>query len=983
MLRNFENSRSQLLAAAFAAAALAGSFSSAFAADGDGPSKSKSEKTAQAAATKRLEFFEKKIRPVLVAHCYKCHADDAKNLRGGLRVDTRAGLQQGGDSGPAVVPGKPEKSLILQALRYSEDFYQMPPDGKLPKNVAADFETWIRGGAVDPRDGKAVAKKTIDFDSAREHWAFQPVQDAKPPTVRNRSWGRTPVDDFILARLEAKGLPPAAPADRRTLIRRVTFDLTGLPPTPDEVEAFLADDSPGAFERVVDRLLSSPHYGERWARRWMDVVRFAETNGHNRDIEKPNAFRYRDYLIDAFNQDVPFDRFILENLAGDKLEPRTTAFGRFNGSVMGTGMLWFSELHHNPVDALLQRADQVDVQIDTVGKAFLGLTLGCARCHDHKFDPVPITDYYALAGIFHSTKNVNAAIGGSEAILDGADPSRRVAELQAEIARWRFDAVDEPRLREVRRASEYLKATTKLIDLKGDKLKRRTAEIAEKENLDGEILRQWMVFLHKSDTPQNANLGPWLKLIRKPESKLQQSIQAVLANNPPPRGRPINPFTVKALSDPPPKSFAELADRYQKIMEMIIATKRYNSPKHKQWLNWFHRPDTPFTSSAFEEQLEEEQLEVLEAKRRELGEWKRLSDPPRALASADADDNRWPEISPIRSAFPERRTLGRATMGDVRVHIRGSHKNLGDPAPRRFLTILAGENQKSVSSGSGRLRLAREIADADNPLTARVTVNRLWTHYFGDGLVRTVDNFGLQGEPPSHPELLDFLAKRFVESGWSIKQMHRMLVLSSTYRMSSRPEQAALQADPDNRLRHHFPARRLDAESIRDAILAVSGGLNRRMYGKGVTPYLTPYMYPRYRPKSGPVDGDGRRSVYISVRRNFLPSLLAAFDMPEPNETVGDRSETHVANQPLVLLNSEFVHEQAATWGRRVAAQQGPVEERLQRMFATALGRPASREEVEQVARFWDRRRSEAGEETAWGDVAHVLFNLKAFAFVR
>ncbi|MEX0792125.1 MAG: PSD1 and planctomycete cytochrome C domain-containing protein [Pirellulaceae bacterium] len=932
-----------------------------------------------------LDFFEKKIRPVLVTHCYECHSEEAETLHGGLLLDTREGIRGGGDSGAAVVPGKIDESLLIEALRYDDSLYQMPPDGRLSDQVIRDFEQWITRGAADPREGTPIPGDGIDAQQANRHWAFQPVQRVKRPAVQDTSWPKAEVDYFILSRLEEAGLVPAPSVDKRSLIRRVTFDLIGLPPTPKEIANFLADDSPEAFEKVVDRLLASPHYGERWARHWMDLVRYAETNGHNRDIDKPSAFRYRDYLIDAFNEDVPFDRFILENLAGDQLPPRPTDDGRFNASLMGTGMLWFSELHHNPVDPHLQRADQVDSQVDTVGKAFLGLTLGCARCHDHKFDPVSIEDYYAMAGIFHSTQSVLADIGMSASRSRGDVSPREVKQLEEELKYWLFDAVDEPRLREVRRASDYLRATSELIHLQDEAFEQALEEWVENEKLNRDILRQWMVFLRKGDTPVNANLGPWLKIINEPEDRLHETIQQVVADNPPAGGKPVNPFTMAALTEPLPTSFAELADRYQEIMEMIVTTKRYNSPSHKQWLNWFHRPDTPFTYAGFAEDLEEDQLEILESKRRRIADSKQQSERPKALAGVDAGDSRWAEWTPIRSPFQERREASRATLGDVRLHIRGSHANLGKPVPRGFLSILGDLGSLTIEEGrSGRLELAHAIADPDNPLTARVFVNRLWGYHFGVGLVPTVDNFGLRGEVPTHPELLDWLAAQFVQNDWSIKKMHRLMVLSHTYQMSHQPTEKGMQVDPDNRLWHHLPVRRLDAESIRDAILAVAGTLDRSLFGKGINPQLTPYMYPRYRPPSGPVDGNNRRSIYGAVRRNFIPPLMAAFDVPPPNDTVGSRDVTAVPNQALVLLNNEFVHQQAQRWGQRLAQEDRSIDERIDDMFIRAIARSPTATEQEAIRVFIEtQREQDLAEQEIWSAVAHVVFNLKSFIFVR
>jgi cytochrome c553 len=730
------------------------------------------------------EHFERKVRPLFVTHCLKCHGPEKS--KGGLRLDSAASLTRGGDSGPAVIPGKPDESLLLRAVRQAGDV-KMPPDSKLKDQEIADLIAWVRAGAVWP-DGGAAKPVVTDAEAGRTRftpeqkafWAFQPVRDLTPPPVRDTAWPTSPLDHFILARLEAKGLSPAPRADRRTLIRRVTFDLTGLPPTPQEIDAFLADASPEAFAKVVDRLLKSPHYGERWARHWLDVVRYADTTANDANAVMRFAYRYRDYVVDAFNRDLPFDQFIVEQLAGDLLPP-TGDLTQMASRVIATGFLMVGPKALAETDKEQSRLDVVDDQIDVTGRAFLGLTLGCARCHDHKFDPIPTRDYYSLAGIFRST------------------------------------------------------------------------EVFQDENRNATMWQEW----------------PLLQL---------------------PGEKPL----------------------------MVMAPK---------------------------------------------------------------------EGRPV----------------DLRVHVRGNRFNPGAPAPRRFLQILAREGHAPLTtSQSGRLELARWIASPKNPLTARVMVNRLWQHHFGTGLVATGDNFGARGERPSHPELLDWLAARFVEGGWSVKAMHRLMLLSSTYQMAGRPDPQALAADPNDRLLWRMPRRRLEAEALRDAVLAASGQLDRAVGGgegsaflyaeaevldakRGFAPNRVKSDHPYY-------TDSVRRSIYLPVVRNMLPDVLALFDAADPNGVTAVRNETTVPSQALFLLNHPFVRGQARYFAQSLLADaKARDEDRVRSAFVRALGRPPSAEETaeavahlgEYAARALERVRPEPDVRlAAWQSFCQMLFCSNEFLYV-
>lgn len=689
-----------------------------------------------------LDFFETKIRPVLSEQCYKCHSHTADKIKGGLLLDSRDALLSGGSNGPIIVPGKPDESVLIQALRYTDEDLRMPPEdhgGKLSAQQIADFTEWVRRGAPDPRVTLGIAGGKSYGGVGKNHWAFQPLQKPTVPTVRAASWVQSPVDSFVLARLEAEGLSPAAPADKRTLIRRVTFDLTGLPPTEAEIQRFLADTSPDAFAKVVDRLLDSPAYGERWARYWMDVARYSDTKGDppKRDDPRfPHAWTYRDYLIEAFNTDKPFDQFIVEQLAADRLVAQQAAAAKeakqsppTNQHVLAAlGFLTLGNQHDG------RRNDIIDDRIDVTTKAFLGLTVSCARCHDHKFDPIPTKDYYSLYGVFANTVEPKSVF--QEPPLDTLLP--KTPELV-----------------------EYM-AKAKELDTKSDALRQEYLELRRNRNRDPQKRRE---------------------LIRA-EGQLQREIGNLEMNHP--------------------------------------------------------------------------------------------GAPARAHALFDAPNAK-----------------------DYPVLLRGEVKNEGDVVPRRFLEILSPDPKKRPTwkKGSGRLELAQAIASPQNPMTARVLVNRIWQQHFGAGFVTTPDDLGNMGGPPSHPELLDWLATKFMADGWSLKKLHRTILLTSTYQQSSESNPAGLAADPANRLLWHAPMRRLDFEEIYDSLLAIAGTLDRTIGGRPVTMAS---------------DGFGkRRALYFLIDRRNPPELLTQFDFPNPDTPSGKRYDTTVPQQALFLMNSPLVIETA------------------------------------------------------------------------
>jgi hypothetical protein len=769
-----------------------------------------------------LEFFEKEVRPLLIDKCQKCHGGD--KVRGGLRLLGRELLLKGGESGAAVTPGAPDRSLLIRAVEYRGEL-KMPPKGKLADRDIARLRRWIALGAPWPdapaKPAPAAGKFTIT-DEQRRWWAFQPLRPVRPPAVKDTTWPRSEIDRFILANLEAHGLTPAAPADKRTLLRRATFDLTGLPPTPAEIDAFLADDSPDAFARVVDRLLASPAYGERWGRHWLDVVRYADDyqadpheHGSANKFELFEAYRYRDWVVEAFNRDMPYDQFVVRQIAGDLL-PSPRGEPVYPEGQIATSFLALGSWDHGDADKDKLVSDIVDDQIDTVGKAFLGLTLGCARCHDHKFDPISNRDYYALAGIFYSTHILaNVGAKGDHSVL------QRVPLASPEY------------------------------------LHKREQQVGRLQQLDGQI------------------------------GRLSAGLAAALA-------APRPPLAQAALCVRP-----------------------------AEWVKL------------------EQEWEVLQ---------KTMLPPP-----------------PLSLGAREGGTPGGLFTGiqDVPIHVRGSYTRLGPVVPRRLPVLFAGEKQSPITHGSGRLRVAQWVAARGNPLTARVLVDRIWQHHFGEGIVRTPNNFGKLGEPPTHPALLDFLAARFLEDGWSIKALHRRILLSAAYRQASVVSPEALHRDPENRWFGRQNARRLEAEAIRDAMLSAAGRLDLALGGPATIDLDRP-----------------RRSLYVQTTRWDRTNYSTLFDAANPDQPVEKRSVSTVAPQALFLLNNDFVVAQARRLAERLRREvPGSDDARIDRAYRLLFGRPVRPEEAE-IGRAFLARAARRGDEAAWIDYAHVLLCSDEFVYV-
>ncbi len=754
-----------------------------------------------------LEFFEKKIRPLLVENCYTCHSANT-NSHGGLRVDDRAGLVAGGNRGPAIVPGRPEDSVLLDAVSYRDKRLRMPPEGQLSDEQIADLTKWIADGAAWPAveiPYELSEPDPIYEDIKRDHWAYQPLADATPPIAPDPSWSQDPVDRFVSARLAEQGLAPTTDADRVALIRRVTFDLTGLPPTPEEIGAYLADESAAAFAKVVDRLLASSAYGERWGRHWLDVARYGESTGSARNMPYPHAWRYRDYVIDALNDDKPYDEFLREQIAGDLL-PAASDEER-EEHLIATGFLAIGVKDVNQRFKVRFTMDNIDEQIDAVTRAVLATTASCARCHDHKFDPIPTTEYYALAGIFSSTElcaGVKNKMGGGG--LDYYVPQLLV-RLGGELAAPDPAAV-------ARAQAKFDKAKAAWDAIRG--------------------------------TPKGLELAP----------------------NGRPRQRP------------------------------------------------------------FRLRMERAQAELLE-----------LTDPSLQGQA----------VMGVREA---------GVVGDTELRVRGEAEALGPTVPRGFLSLVNVADAPTIPADqSGRLQLAEWLTSPQNPLTARVIVNRVWQHLFGQGLVTTVDNFGVTGDVPSHPELLDYLAARFVREGWSIKTLVRTLVLTRTYQLSAVEIPENLAVDPGNRLLWRHSPRRLDAEEMRDAMLAAAGTLEAARPEGSPTQQLKVIELLDSSANARRIEFAGRqsvhRSVYLPLVRNLTPGALQVFDFAEQGMVTGSRDATTVATQALYLLNDSFVRKQSVALAQNLLAGGDDSDAaRIDAAYRRVLGRAATADEVARTVNY-------------------------------
>ena len=897
------------------------------------------------------EFVERRVRPVLVEHCLRCHGP--KKQMGGLRLDDGERALAGGENGPAVVPGDPADSLLVQAVRRSGEL-KMPPKGRLVPQAVADLEAWVKMGAPWP----APTPADQISDSAGRHWSFQPVHNPRPPATRDRAWPRTEADRFVLAALEAKGLNPSPPAHRRTLLRRVTFDLTGLPPTPAEVDAFLADPSSDAFAGVVDRLLASPAYGERWGRHWLDVARYADTKGYVffQENHFPWAYTYRDYVIRAFNEDLPYDRFLIEQLAGDRLGTQGD-----RRALAALGFLTVGgRFMNNPHDIL-------DDRIDVVTRGLLGLTVSCARCHDHKFDPIPTKDYYSLYGVFASSVEPDdpPLLGEPPVTPAYAAFRKELASREGKLAAFVRAKQAEVTTAARTRAAEYLLAA---YAARHQPSTEEFMLLADGTDLNPAVLNRWRAYLDQTRKRNDPALAAWHRFAAMPEhgfAARARELAAGLATGAA-RGHATNALVARSFAARPPADMAEVARRYGELLGrvdrwwrgMLALAAAANvpppaalpDPAAEGLRQVLYGPDAPANLplalfndlSLLPDRPSQAKYQEL---RKAVEQWRETGPgaPPRAMALADA-----------------------ATLYEPRVFLRGNPASPGERVPRQFLAVLSGPGRRPFRDGSGRLELARAIASRDNPLTARVLVNRLWQYHFGRGLVGTPGDFGLRGEPPTHPELLDHLARWFMDHGWSVKQLHRYLLLSAAYAQASHDRAECARVDPENRLLWRMNRQRLDFEVTRDALLAVAGRLDRTAGGPPVKDAIGP--------------SSNRRTVYGFVDRLQLPGLLRAFDFPSPDASSPQRDVTTVPQQALFFLNSPFVAGCARALAARpeVAGEADPGR-RADRLCRLLFSRPASTAEVEAAREFVV---AEGGGTVAWERYALALLLTNEFVFV-
>lgn len=904
--------------------------------------------SAAAADDAKIAFFEKTIRPILVNRCYECHSVEAGKSKGGLELDSRDGMLKGGDSGPSIVAGDPDKSRIIESVRYHNQDLQMPPKGAMPAAEVKALEEWVKMGAPDPREAVASAKqhapRVIDIAAGSKHWAFRPIQTPKVPAVK----AANPIDAFIDEKLAAKGLKLAPQADKRTLIRRATFDLTGLPPTPEEIDAFLADTSPDAFAKVVDRLLRSPHYGEKWGRHWLDVARYSDSNGLDENIALGTAWRYRDYVVRSFNADKPFDQFLTEQLAGDLLESKDMPTRQER--VTATAFLNLGAKVLAEPDKEKLAMDVIDEQIDVMGRAFMGMTLGCVRCHDHKFDPIPQTDYYALAAIFKSTQSFSldrigalstayeAPMGSFDDFAAVKSSERVLKEQRSAVSKAEAEANKALRDEARERAVDYLMAA---CELPAAATLSQARPVAEKHGLRAHILLNCRVYLAANET--NEFFKPWQDAMKAKGS-----------------AQDLRPY-YKAILNAAAKIKVSPKDSPS---DSLLHQARAELDKAAGFLALPPEPIVLYSKEVAEK--------VTALKDTMMTTESNLPDLPTTLAVAEAAK----------------------VVNELPVHIRGNHLSLGKPVKRGVIQVMQASlksQPKFPAHQSGRLELARWLGSADHPLTSRVIANRVWSWHFNQGIVPTTDNFGLLGQKPTHPELLDWLARWFSNNGWSFKDMHRLIMSSRVYQQSSAVDAAAAQADPENQLLHHFPVRRLEAEEVRDALLHVAGKLDRSIGGKTIPRRNREFVF-NHTSKDLTTYGSSRRAIYLPIIRNNLYDLFQQFDYPDPATSTGLRNSSVVSPQALLLMNSDLATDAARSFASRLQNATPDIEARLRAAYRLACAREATDEDVRRAVDFLkatnaalnsSQQDSGQRDQESWALLCQALMMSNEFIYLR
>ncbi|MGY8771307.1 MAG: DUF1553 domain-containing protein [Pirellulales bacterium] len=1024
-----------------------------------------------------FSFFETKIRPVLVDKCYSCHSSEAQEknkLKGGLFLDTKEASRLGGDSGPAVVPGKIDESLLISALKH-EDF-EMPPAGKLPANVIADFTRWIELGAPDSRESESeIIHKEIDYKAAAKHWAFQAPQKHESPKVNNNAWPKNNIDRFALAQMEQNKVHPVASAQKRELIRRATFDLIGLPPTIEEVNAFLADESPEAFDKVINRLLKSPHYGERWGRYWLDVARYAEDQAHTFSVSANiHAYQYRDWVIQAMNEDMPYDQFVKMQIAGDLLlDESDDQFDR----IAGLGYFGLGAVYYKNSDKAKAIADELDDRIDTLSRGFIALTVSCARCHDHKFDPIPTEDYYSLAGIFSSTKLTKLPLE-DKSIVDAYNLSQKIVkEHQDHLKKFLTEQKEILAESHQTDVAKYMIAAWKYQVLKANDSKYSSDTFAKEEELERTWLDRWIKYLD----PKNENmkkiaaLEKWRKLsdidnkdttedipneVTAAANYFQNHLIDILNQ----RDGKLEKKTGDAIY-----SSAVLTEKHRMVdirvdihdaQELYLVVTDAEDSINSDWASWINprltgpagemnltelkwkRASTGWNSiqlnknaggqpfkyndQTFENGIGTHatsvivydlpagythfeskgfldngsgsvQFRVYTAEPSDIAadEGNEITKEQRDLLKGvfsqsslfslkdeelpeHLDEKNKAELTAIENQVklaeeesPPALLMAHAIQDsnpkDMKVYIRGNPASQGNVAPRRFLRILDGPDRIDFSEGSGRKELADAIANADNPLTARVMVNRVWQHHFGKGIVSSTSNFGLLGERPTHPQLLDSLTVGFIESGWSLKWLHREIMQSALYQASSQHDSHNIEIDADNRWLWRMNRTRLDVESWRDSLLAVSGNLDHEMGGQTVK--LSD-------------SNNNRRTVYAKISRHDLDGLLRLFDFPDANVTSAVRSQTTVPQQQLFVLNSDFFIRQAKGLAQRLQTEAEINPDRIRLAYQLLYSRLPSDDELELGTGFLEGEKEPDDKLSVWEQYTQALLGANEFMYL-
>jgi len=1033
---------------------------------------------ASAAVEDGLDFFEKKIRPVLVENCYKCHSAEAEKngkLEGKLRLDLREGVRGRGESGlVAVIPGKPDESNLYRAVTYLDSELVMPPKSRLAKSVVADFKQWIEMGAPDPRRGtlaKAEANE-IDFEQARKFWSFRKPSDPALPTVNDSAWPREDLDYFILSQLEENGLRPAPPADRRTLIRRATYDLTGLPPTVAEIEAFLADKSPNAFSKTVERLLASPHYGEKWGRHWLDVARYADSNGLDENLAYVNAFRYRNYVINSFNEDKPYNRFVQEQIAGDLLPLSKNESDELRHSrLIATGFLSVGAKMLAEDDGRKMEMDIIDEQLDTLGRAFMGMTIGCARCHDHKFDPIPTRDYYSLAGIFKSTHtmdNHKVVAQWHEVELGSADlrAKRELVDKEVKKQKQTIESLKSKSAKSITAqarsvAADYLiGALVKLRKEARIQFTLKELEEQPKEKTEGMLLIEAENFTRGNGLKTFDGYGKGIGVL------LSSGPTQVEFDLPIDKAGKYSLHMRYAAADSRP---AKLSINNKLINEM--ATDSVTGTWYPDSQKWFwegtfqldaginvlkfdwatptphidkllvlpsDQSDLPAADglahlhNTFTQQWIGHLKQISKDKKSPLNEWRKYIENPREpideklienirsrfAATHERDslhslihDKNGPFKTPkdVEKLFPKTEqeelkqlqkqlsdtekkhpkvpkamAVKEGKAEDLKVHLRGDYMTQGELAPRGYLRVVTSKQTTTPSrNASGRAGFAEWLTSNENPLTARVMANRIWLWHFGEGIVRTPDNFGKLGLRPTHPKLLDWLTMRFVDNGWSIKKMHRIIMNSAAYQMSSQHNGQAYAVDPGNKLWWRFNRRRLYAEEVRDSLLFTGGSIDWGMKGQLMTydprQYVSQNNHPYFYGSS--------RTVYLPVIRSGTFDVLQAFDFGDPAVIQGQRSSTVSAAQALFMMNHDLVAKASERLAKR-AAKALDFAESANQIYAAILHRKPSAAETRRAVDFAEHALDQAGDDAtkakaqAWKSFAQVLFSSNEFMFL-